>query len=152
LRLLHRKEKELFSTSILYMGEGGGRGRGVIYCSFQLLELAFITVKLYFELYIYSCILESYLDVHHAIFTSPIIQLEGIHYPMWNNVSTQTQATSYYTIPSSSRQMTQCHLHLKTRFQHLKTRFHCHSVFIVHKNTPGRIYMMLSLGILVIFK
>jgi hypothetical protein len=38
------------------------------------------------------------------------------------------------------------------RFQHLKTRFHCHSVFVVHTNTPGRIYMMLSLGILVIFK
>jgi hypothetical protein len=43
-----------------------------------------------------------------------------------------------------------CQLHLKTRFQHLKTRFHCHSVFVVHTNTPGRagqIYMMLSLGI-----
>jgi hypothetical protein len=51
-----------------------------------------------------------------------------------------------------TRQMTQCHLHLKTRFQHLKTCFHCHSVFVVHTNTPGQIYMMLSLSILDIFK
>jgi hypothetical protein len=34
--------------------------------------------------------------------------------------------------------MIHCQLHLKTRFQRLKTRFHCHSVFLVHTNTPGR--------------
>jgi hypothetical protein len=39
---------------------------------------------------------------------------------------------SRWLMPSSSSQMTQCHLNLKTRFQHLKTRFHCHSVFVVH--------------------
>jgi hypothetical protein len=31
-----------------------------------------------------------------------------------------------------------CQLHLKTRFHRLKTCFHCHSVFVVHTNTPGR--------------
>jgi hypothetical protein len=53
---------------------------------------------------------------------------------IWKNIMGGTKVL----IPSSSRLMTQCHLHLKTRFQHLKTRFHCHSVFVVHTNTPGR--------------
>jgi hypothetical protein len=34
-------------------------------------------------------------------------------------------------IPRSSSPNDNCQLHLKTRFQRLKTCFHCHSVFIV---------------------
>jgi hypothetical protein len=50
-------------------------------------------------------------------------------------------------IARSSSPNDNCQLHLKTRFQRLKTCFHCHSVFVVHTKTPGKIYMMLSLGI-----
>jgi transposase-like protein len=41
-------------------------------------------------------------------------------------------------IPRSSSPNDNCQLHLKTHFQRLKTCFHCHSVFVVHTNTPGR--------------
>jgi hypothetical protein len=40
-------------------------------------------------------------------------------------------------IPSSSSVFTCVFQMLKTCFQHLKTRFHCHSVFVVHTSTPG---------------
>jgi hypothetical protein len=39
-----------------------------------------------------------------------------------------------YHLPRSSSPNDNCQLHLKTRFQRLKTCFHCHSVFIVHTN------------------
>jgi membrane-bound metal-dependent hydrolase YbcI (DUF457 family) len=55
--------------------------------------------------------------------------------------------TSDILLARSSSPNDSCQLHLKTRLQHLKTCFHCHSVFVAHTKTRGKIYMMLSLGI-----